>query len=181
MPMAEGRAHPAWTLGLSWPERVRGGEMRIQGVTPQQATRVFAMARDEGGVGETSVVANLALALTKLQKNCLSHGYRLWSGKSQDSSKVDPAISRGGDSVSEVASGRPAVVGSCWTSRTPLWRSPSSRTRTASSATTGNRRRHTSQCPNQPGVPPMSHGDLCIATTTSPSGQMQFFWQRLFR
>jgi hypothetical protein len=37
------------------------------------------------------------------------------------------------------------------------------------------------QCPNRPGVPPMSHGDLCIATTISPSGQRQFFWQRLFR
>ncbi len=38
---------------------------------PQRATRVLAVASGEGGVGKTSVVANLAFALTKLQKNVL--------------------------------------------------------------------------------------------------------------
>ena len=118
--------------------------MRIQAVTPQKTTRVFAMASDEDGIGKTSVVANMAFALTKLQKNCLRHGYWLWSGKSQYSSTFDPAISRGRDSVPEVASGRPAVVGNDWISRPPLWRYPSSHTGTASSATAENRRRHIS-------------------------------------
>jgi MinD-like ATPase involved in chromosome partitioning or flagellar assembly len=45
--------------------------MGIQAVSPQKATRVFAMASDEGEMGKTSVVANLAFALTKLQKTVL--------------------------------------------------------------------------------------------------------------
>lgn len=38
---------------------------------PQRATRVLAVASGKGGVGKTSVVANLAFALTKLQKKVL--------------------------------------------------------------------------------------------------------------
>jgi hypothetical protein len=45
--------------------------MRIQAVTPQKATQVFAMVSDEDGMGKTSIVANLAFALTKLQKTVL--------------------------------------------------------------------------------------------------------------
>jgi MinD-like ATPase involved in chromosome partitioning or flagellar assembly len=45
--------------------------MRIQAVSPQKATRTFVIARDEHGMRETSVVANLVFALTKLQKNRL--------------------------------------------------------------------------------------------------------------
>jgi flagellar biosynthesis protein FlhG len=40
-------------------------------VEPQRATRVLAVASGKGGVGKTSVVANLAFALTKLQKKVL--------------------------------------------------------------------------------------------------------------
>jgi flagellar biosynthesis protein FlhG len=40
-------------------------------VQPQRATRVLAVASGKGGVGKTSIVANLAFALTKLQKKVL--------------------------------------------------------------------------------------------------------------
>jgi flagellar biosynthesis protein FlhG len=40
-------------------------------VESQRPTRVFAVASGKGGVGKTSVVANLAFALTKLRKKVL--------------------------------------------------------------------------------------------------------------
>jgi Mrp family chromosome partitioning ATPase len=44
---------------------------RVRAVEPQKATRVFAIASGEDGLGKTSIVANLAFALTKLQKTVL--------------------------------------------------------------------------------------------------------------
>jgi MinD-like ATPase involved in chromosome partitioning or flagellar assembly len=45
--------------------------MRVQAVAPHRATSVLAIASGNTGVGKTSVVANLAFALTKLQKTVL--------------------------------------------------------------------------------------------------------------
>jgi Mrp family chromosome partitioning ATPase len=44
---------------------------RVRAVEPQKATKVFAIASGEDGLGKTSIVANLAFALTKLQKTVL--------------------------------------------------------------------------------------------------------------
>jgi flagellar biosynthesis protein FlhG len=45
--------------------------MRIQAVEYHGATRVVAVTSGKGGVGKTNIVANLALALTKLRKKVL--------------------------------------------------------------------------------------------------------------
>ena len=45
--------------------------VRVRPVEHHQATRVLAVACGKGGVDKASVVANLAFALTKLQKNVL--------------------------------------------------------------------------------------------------------------